>query len=60
MASKQEVERLGNEKRDLGRRLSELEVDLSRKEESLRAANQRYSCFAASHQHINLCTFNVL
>ncbi len=41
MASKREIEKLESEKRDLGHRLTELEVDLSRKEENLRTANQR-------------------
>jgi len=39
--SKFEVEKLMDEKRNLGQRLSEVEFELSRKEESLKAANRR-------------------
>lgn len=40
------MERLEDENRTVCQRLSDVEVELSRKEEALKAANQKYVSFA--------------
>ena len=42
MSSKKEVDRLVDENRVLSHRLSDVELELARKEEGLKSANQRY------------------
>ena len=46
MASRKEMERLEDENRTVCQRLSDVEVELSRKEEALKVANQKYVSFA--------------
>ena len=46
MASRKEMERLEDENRTVCQRLSDVEVELNRKEEALKAANQKYVSFA--------------
>lgn len=41
MTSKKEMEKIVDENRVLSQRLSDVEFDLSRKEENLKTANQR-------------------
>lgn len=41
MASRKEIERLEDENRTVCQRLADVEVELTRKEEALKAANQK-------------------
>lgn len=50
MASRRELQRLEDENRTLSQRLNDTEVELSRKEEELKAASVRYETLFSSYK----------